>query len=166
MAMSPVMPLVDSRDNVYASLINADDQAYRERKHAEDQEKIKQDNMSPYAKLTYYDRMLKLRADRKREEDKMAEIEKDRVKYQRNVLRKKNLLNETQGGGGYTSKYQTPTKSQKKGTASVGGSSLKMSKIRQNSEAFSATQNSYMGDQHLDMGGNYIRKISKYDLDR
>lgn len=66
--------------------------------------------MSPYAKLGYYDKMLKIRADRKREEEKMLEIEKDRTKYQRNVLRRKNLLNETQGNG-YSSKYQTPTKS-------------------------------------------------------
>ena len=51
--------------------------------------------MSPYAKLGYYERMIKIRQDRIKDEEQLKMIEKDRNIYKKNVLRKKNMLGDT-----------------------------------------------------------------------
>jgi len=106
---SPITNQFDGRDQAYEKLINADEEDFVEMKRREQEEELNQNNMSPYAKLDYYERMMKLRKDRAREEEVQQKTEKERVKYQKNVLRKKNIGgddgNRSMFGGGNSSKY-------------------------------------------------------------
>ena len=108
-AFSPITNQFDGRDKAYEKLINADEEDFVEMKRREQEEEVNQDNLSPYAKLDYFERMMKLRKDREKEEEVQQNTEKERVKYQKNVLRKKNIGGDdgsrSMFGAGNSSKY-------------------------------------------------------------
>ncbi len=57
------------QDDMYEKLINADEEEFVKMKRQEQAENLDQDNMSPYTKMSYFDRVKKTRKDREAEED-------------------------------------------------------------------------------------------------